>query len=80
MPLGILESVNSVSVFAGALFKNGNPHFSFGAEVSFATIIATTRLPKNPGTISKIPVEAVIPVNSQPRSITNPEMTPATAP
>lgn len=54
--------------------------FSFGAEVSFATIIAATRLPKNPGTISKIPVEAVIPVNSQPRSITNPEMTPATAP
>ena len=27
MPLGILESVNSVSVFAGALFKNGNRFF-----------------------------------------------------
>ena len=54
--------------------------FSFGAEVSFATIIAATRLPKNPGTISKIPVEAGIPVNCQPRLITNPEMTPATAP
>ena len=54
--------------------------FSFGAEVSFATIIATTRLPKNPGTISNTPVETVRPVNSQSRSITNPEMTPATAP
>ena len=27
MPLGILESVNSISVFAGALFKNGNRFF-----------------------------------------------------
>ena len=54
--------------------------FSFGAEVSFATIIATTRLPKNPGTISNTPVETVRPVNSQFKSITNPEMTPATAP
>lgn len=27
MPLGILESVNSISVFAGALFKNGNCFF-----------------------------------------------------
>ena len=54
--------------------------FSFGAGVSFATITATIRLPKNPGTISNTPVETVRPVNSQFRSITNPEMTPATAP
>ena len=54
--------------------------FLFGSAVSFATITAIRRLAKNPGTISKIPVASVIPVSSHPRSTTNPEITPATAP
>lgn len=79
MPKGILESVNSISVFAGALFKNGNRFFIW-CRSKFCNNNSYYKASKESRTISKIPVEAVIPVNSQPRSITNPEMTPATAP
>ena len=53
---------------------------AFGLSVNLATSTAAIRLAKNPGTISNTPVEAVSPAKSQPRSTTNPVITPAIAP